>query len=66
VIALSPRLEDYGSFLTVAEAAAVLRIGRATAYDYVRDGVLPSVRLGHRVIVSKSALVALTAEPVKP
>ena len=58
---LSTRLEDYGDFLTVAEAAAVLRIGRATAYDYIREEILPAIHMGRRVVISKAALVRLTA-----
>ena len=52
-------LDEYGSFLTIAEAARVLRIGRATAYEYARDGVLPVVRMGSRLIVPKAALEKL-------
>ena len=32
--------------LTVEEAARLLRIGRGTAYEMVRQGQLPHVRLG--------------------
>ena len=53
-------LAEYGSFLTIAEAAAVLRIGRATAYEYARDGILPVVRMGARLIVPKAAIEKLT------
>ena len=52
-------LDEYGSFLTIAEAAHVLRIGRATAYEYARDGVLPVVRMGSRLIVPKTAIQKL-------
>ena len=37
----------------VAEAAAVCRIGRATAYEYVRDGILPGLRMGRRIVVPR-------------
>lgn len=57
----STRLVDYGDFLTVAEAAAVLRIGRSTAYDYVRDGILPAIHMGaRRVVIAKAALERMT------
>ena len=52
-------LDAYGSFLTIAEAAHVLRIGRATAYEYARTGVLPVVRIGSRLIVPKAAIEKL-------
>ncbi len=42
--------------LTVAEAAALLRIGRGQAYDLVRQGVIPAVRLGRRIVVPRAAL----------
>lgn len=62
-VRLSTKLEDYGDFLTVAEAAAVLRIGRATAYDYIRDGVIPSVQMGRRLVIAKAAIVRMTSCP---
>jgi len=58
----SNRLEDYGSFLTISEVAAVMRIGRATAYQYIRDGILPGLHLGRRVVVPRAALEAMTQE----
>lgn len=45
--------------LTVTEAADVLRIGRGAAYEAVRAGQIPSLRIGRRVLVPVSALVAL-------
>jgi excisionase family DNA binding protein len=44
--------------LTVDEAADELRIGRTLARAMVRDGRLPSVRLGGRVVVPRDALAA--------
>jgi excisionase family DNA binding protein len=45
--------------LTVEEAAARLRIGRASAYAAARRGDLPGVfRIGRRLLVSKRALEA--------
>jgi excisionase family DNA binding protein len=37
--------------LTVEEAARVLGIGRSTAYEAVRCGQIPAMRLGRRSIV---------------
>ena len=60
-------LSDFGDVLTVEEAAEVLRISRASAYEAARvwratrsDG-LPVVRLGRRLLVPKAALETLLA-----
>jgi excisionase family DNA binding protein len=42
--------------LTVEEAAKVLGIGRGLAYEGVRSGAIPSVRIGRRVVVPVAAL----------
>jgi len=34
------------AFLTVAEAAAVIKVGRSKTYQMVRSGELPSVKIG--------------------
>ncbi len=45
--------------LTVEEAAAVLRIGRNTAYAAVADGSLPAIRFGSRIRIPRAGLAAL-------
>ncbi len=45
--------------LTVEEAAVVLGIGRNTAYQAVRQGTLPVVRIGKRYLVPRVALRAM-------
>ena len=42
--------------LTVEEAARLLRISRGLAYEMVRTGRLPSIRLGRRLLVPRPAL----------
>ena len=42
--------------LTVEEAAALLGISRALAYELVGRGELPSLRLGRRLVVPRKAL----------
>lgn len=42
--------------LTVEQAARLLGIGRATAYEGVRTGAIPSLRIGRRILVSRAAL----------
>ncbi len=47
--------------LSVEEAAGVLGISRALAYELVRRGELPRLRLGRRVVVPRRALEELVA-----
>jgi excisionase family DNA binding protein len=42
--------------LTVDEAAQVLGISRALAYELVARGELPSLRLGRRIVIPRRAL----------
>lgn len=42
--------------LSVADAAKQLGICRTLAYRLVRDGTIPSVRLGRRVLIPVAAL----------
>ena len=39
----------------VEEAAKILGIGRNLAYELVRSGKIPSLRLGRRIVVPKGA-----------
>jgi excisionase family DNA binding protein len=51
------------AFLTVEEAAGLLRIGLSAAYDMCNRGDLPAVRLGSRVLrVPRAALDQLVRE----
>jgi excisionase family DNA binding protein len=43
----------------VDEAAAVLGIGRSTAYAAVRDGSLPALRLSGRLLIPVAKLLAM-------
>jgi len=45
--------------LTVTEAAELLGISRALAYELVGRGELPALRLGRRLVVPRKALEAL-------
>ncbi len=42
--------------LTVEQAAKMLNISRNLAYDLVRQGVIPSLRLGRIIRISRSRL----------
>lgn len=44
---------------SVDEAAALLGIGRSTAYAAVRDGSLPALRLSGRLLVPVAKLLAM-------
>ena len=54
---------DHRLTLTVEEVADLLGIGRGSAYAAVRAGEIPSVRIGRRVLVPRSALLTLLGEP---
>ena len=43
-------------FLTVPEVAKHLRCAPGSVYDRVHEGVIPHIRLGHRIIVPRYAL----------
>ena len=44
---------------TVGEAGELLGISRAFAYELVARGELPVIRRGRRIVVPKSALLAM-------
>jgi excisionase family DNA binding protein len=48
--------------LTVEEAAEILRIGRNTCYELVRQGQIPHLRLGRLIRVPKHALMSWLGE----
>lgn len=47
--------------MTVTETATVLGISRSSAYECVRLGSIPSIRLGRRIVVPTRAIDALLA-----
>ena len=49
--------DDLSLTLTVEEAGQILRVGRNTAYDLVRCGKLPSVRVGTQIRIPRQALL---------
>ena len=44
---------------TVEEVAKILGIGRNSAYEAVRSGQIPSLRIGKRLLVSRIVLDSL-------
>ena len=47
--------------MTVREVAVFLRLDRKTVYDAIARGELPARRVGRRVVVSRTALIAWLA-----
>jgi excisionase family DNA binding protein len=52
--------------LTVEEAARELGIGRTSAYTACRAGEIPSLRVGRRLLIPRTALDALLASAGHP
>jgi excisionase family DNA binding protein len=44
---------------TVEEARKKLRLSRGLVYQAIRDGQLPSIRVGRRILVPRAALEKL-------
>ena len=49
--------DDLPLTLTVEEAGQILRVGRNTAYELVRCGKLPSIRVGKQIRILRQALL---------
>ena len=49
--------------MSVEAAAKALHISRNLAYEAARDGRLPCIRIGRRLLVSRRALEKLLEEP---
>ena len=47
---------------TVEEAGALLGLGRSGAYEAVRRGDIPTIRIGRRLLIPKIALDRMLAE----
>ncbi|MCG2639654.1 MULTISPECIES: helix-turn-helix domain-containing protein [Bradyrhizobium] len=57
----SAKSEDERRTRTVDEAAKILGISRASAYTAAKNGELPTIRIGNRLLVPDSALEKLLA-----
>ena len=51
---------DLPDTLTVKDLQKALRIGRSSAYKLLKNGELPSVRIGSVYRISKAALMEFT------
>ena len=61
-----PRVER--ATLSVVEAARIMGVSKNVAYEAVRRGEIPSIRLGGRILVPRTAPVRLleTGSRAKP
>ncbi len=48
--------EEMPDILTVDEAAELLRLSRSSTYEAIHERVIPSVRIGRRILIPKSGL----------
>ena len=46
---------------TVDEVATILGIGRNTAYEVCRNGEIPTIRVGGRILIPRDAIEDLLA-----
>ena len=51
--------------LNVSEVACLLGLSRASAYEAVRMGQIPSIRIGRRIIIPRVALMKMQEEAGK-
>ena len=56
-------MEDKRLTLSVEETARLLGIGRNLCYDRVKTGEIPVIKIGRRLLVPRSALEKLLANP---
>ena len=54
-------METARETLTIDEAAKALGIGRNSAYAAARNGSLPVIRIGRRIVVPRQALERMLA-----
>jgi excisionase family DNA binding protein len=51
------QIEALPQFLTVEEGRTFMRIGRSSAYDLIRQGILPVIRLDRTVRISRAVVM---------
>jgi hypothetical protein len=51
------KIEDLPQFLTVEEWRTFMRIGRSSAYDLIRQGLVPVIRWGRTVRLSREVVL---------
>ena len=63
---MARQLAEERQTLTVVEAARVLGIARNSAYEAARVGLIPTIRIGRRLLVPRAALERLLAGDATP
>lgn len=48
---------NFNDMVTVTELADMLKVGRNTAYELVRAGTVPSIKIGRQMRVSKQSVI---------
>ena len=59
-------LESLPLPLTVGEMASVLRIGRNSAYQLVKDGNIQSIHVGRSIRIPRNALIQFMGRTQQP
>ncbi len=49
--------EDLPLVFTVAETAKALKLGRTATYNAIKEGRIPHIAVGRRILVPKAALM---------
>jgi excisionase family DNA binding protein len=58
-------LADLPPVLTVEEAMPILRLSRGSCYQGIREGSIPSIRVGRSIRIPRRALLELLGEPLE-
>lgn len=58
--------QDFPQFLTLEETSKLLRVTYVTAWRWVQNGTLPSLRVGRRRLVPAKALLEALTIPPRP
>jgi len=54
--------DDLPLALKPTEAFSIIGVGRDLGYQLIREGKIPALRLGHRLVVPKAGLIRLLEE----
>ena len=60
------KIEDLPQFLTVEEWRTFMRIGRSSAYDLIRQGLVPVIRWGRTVRISREVVMRCVERDGQP
>lgn len=61
-VKLEGKMMDGKPVLTVEETAEVFGISRGLAYEGVKDGSIPSIRIGKRILVPRARIAEMLGE----